>query len=405
MGAYEYHALDRQGRTVKGVLQGDADRHIRTQLREQGLTPLQVEPVHDRADGARPAYRLPRRRLSRSALALLTRQFATLAQAGLTVDECLRALADQTESARTRVILEGVRARVLEGQTLAQALGGFPIAFPDLYRNMIAAAEQSGQLDHVLERLADYTEERQALQEKVVLAFVYPALVVTVALLAVTGLMIYVVPQVTRVFVNSGQSLPWLTQALITTSELLKNYGIYLLVAITGAAFGFRLALRQAPIRLRWHRFVLRLPVIGRMVRGLNAERIASTLGILTASGIPLLGAMQSSVQITNNLPMRAAMESAVKAVREGGSLSRALARSALFPPLIVHLIASGEATGQLDRMLTRAATAQARELEIRVRVFAAILEPALLVFTGVIVLVIVLAILLPILRMNQLVL
>lgn len=403
MPAYHYQALDARGNTVSGVIDGDADRQVRASLRERGLTPLEVEPVAEKRRSPLLQWNL-RPGIRSADLAILTRQFSTLVQAGLTIEESLSAVIDQSESARTRAVMAGVRARVMEGQSLANALSAFPAAFPELYRRMVDAGEQSGRLPEVLERLAEFTENREALKQKVVLAFIYPALVVLVAMLAVTGLMIYVVPQVTRVFINTGQALPIPTLILIHLSAFLRHFGIYLLVLLAAAGAGFRFMLRQEDFRYRWHRFLLRLPLLGRTLRGMNAARVASTLGILTSSGIPLLHALQAAVDIPGILPMRAAIEAAVREVRDGGSLSRALGRSGVFPPMIVHLIASGEATGRLDAMLTRAADIQSAELENRVRAMTAILEPVLLLVTGGIILFIVLAILLPIFKMNQLI-
>ncbi|KPK11037.1 MAG: type II secretion system protein GspF [Acidithiobacillales bacterium SG8_45] len=403
MGAFEYQALDSNGRTVKGILEGDAERQVRSTLREKGLTPLHVDAIVDR--GSKQSQHFSwQRGMSKSELAILTRQFATLISAGLTIEECLNALIEQSESARSRSMIAGVRAKVLEGQSLATAMGSFPSAFPSIYRSMVDAGEQSGQLDGVLDRLADFTENRQNLQQEVLLAFIYPALVVLVAFLAVTGLMIYVVPQVARVFLNTGQELPWLTSALIGLSDLVRVGGIYALVALLLAFVAFRLMLRQQEIRYRWHQLLLELPVVGRLIRGVNSARITSTLGILTSSGIPLLNALQSARDIPGNLPMRSAMESAYKAVREGGSLSQSLKRSGLFPPVVIHLIASGESTGKLDTMLDRASATQERELGNRVRALTAVLEPLLLLVAGAIIFMIVLAILLPIFEMNRLI-
>jgi general secretion pathway protein F len=280
----------------------------------------------------------------------------------------------------------------------------FPESFPDIYRSMVDAGEQSGRLDEVLSRLADYTENRQNLQQKVLLAFIYPALVTLVASAVVIGLLVYVVPQVTRVFENTGQSLPLVTVVLISISDFVRTGGWWWLSIGLIALVVLRLALREPHLRLRWHYLLLRLPLVGRLLRGTNAARLSSTLGILTASGIPLLNAMQSAVQTVTNLPMRAAVEDALRQVREGGSLSRALGKTKLFPPMIIHLIASGEATGKLDQMLERAAEAQTRELENWVRALTALLEPLLILAMGGIVLFIVLAILLPIFEMNQLI-
>jgi general secretion pathway protein F len=405
MAAYEYQALNAVGHAVKGVMEGDAERQVRAALRERGLTPLQVEVIDQRAESRRGGWHLTLRRgIPGSELALLTRQFATLIHAGLTIEECLNALIEQTETARSRAVLAGVRARLLEGQSLARSLAQFPESFPEIFRSMVDAGEQSGKLDEVLERLADYTESRQALQQKVILAFIYPALVTLVAAAVVIGLVVYVVPQVTRVFENTGQQLPVITQILIMISDSLRAGGWWWLVIAAGSILGFRLALREPHLRLQWHHLLLRMPLVGRLLRGTNAARLSSTLGILTASGIPLLNAMQSSVQVVTNFPMRAAVEDALRQVREGGSLAQALGKTKLFPPMVIHLIASGEATGKLDRMLERAANAQTRELENWVRALTALLEPLLILVMGAIVLFIVLAILLPIFEMNQLI-
>lgn len=404
MAAFEYQALDRDGRSVKGVLEGDAERQVRALLRDKGLTPLQVTPIRSSAERAVQRRFSLRRGISGADLAIITRQFATLVRAGLTIEECLNALIEQTESAPVRAVLAGVRGRVLEGQSLAHGMGNFPDAFPDIYRNMVDAGEQSGRLDVVLERLADYTENRQALQRKVLLAFIYPTILTTVAFAVVGFLMVYVVPQVTRVFENTGQTLPLVTRVLIGMSDFVRAVGVWWLIGIVAAIVGARLALKQPDLRRRWHASLLRMPVVGRLTRGVNAARLTSTLGILTASGIPLLSAMQSAVQVVTNLPMRAAVEAALRQVREGVGLARALGKSKLFPPLVVHLIASGEASGQLAMMLGRAAETQQRELESWVAGMIAILEPVLILVMGLIVLFIVLAILLPIFDMNTLV-
>jgi general secretion pathway protein F len=407
MAGYEYQALDAQGRTVKGVIEGDTERSVRALLRERGLSPLQVEPIHTRDTEERGVTRRPftlRRRLSSSELALLTRQFATLVRAGLTLEECLNVLIEQSESAKTRTVVAGVRGRVLEGQSLARGMATFPDAFPEIFRSMVDAGEQSGKLAEVLERLADYAENREALRQKVMLAFIYPVLVSVVAVVVISLLMIKVVPEVTRVFTSTGQTLPFVTRALILSSDILRVTAPFWLGGILAGLIGFRVALRNQATRSRWHALLLRLPVIGRLTRGVNAARFSDTLGILTASGVPLLSALQSAVAVVNNLPMRAAVEDTARQVREGGSLSRALGKTKLFPPLVVHLIASGESTGQLDQMLIRAAETQSRELEGWVRTFTALLEPLLILLMGLAVLFIVVAILLPIFEMNQLI-
>lgn len=407
MAGFEYFALDSAGHTVRGVIDGDAERQVRALLRERGLTPLSVGAIEEEprrtGPGARPTLRL-RRGISANDLALLTRQFATLVRAGLTLEECLNALIEQTDKPRTRQVLAGVRGRMIEGQSLARSMASFPQAFPDIYRVMIDAGEQSGKLVEVLERLADYTENRQALRQSVTLAFIYPVLVTVVAFSVVTLLLVYVVPQVTRVFENTGQALPLVTRILIGISSAARASGLLWLLVGAGGLVVLFAALRNPAVRHRWHLAMLRLPAVGRIVRGINAARFADTLGILTASGIPLLPALQAAVPVVNSLPMRSAVEEALRQVREGGSLSRALTRTKMFPPLVVHLIASGEASGRLDAMLARAAEAQARELQNWVRALTTLLEPVLILVMGGIVLFIVLAILLPIFEMNQLI-
>jgi len=404
MAAYEYQALTTKGRTDKGVLEADTERQVRVLLRERGLTPLNVEIISEKKRAGKKTRFGIGRSISTADLALITRQFATLVRAGMTVEQCLNALIEQTESPKTRSILAGVRGNVLEGQALSTSMAAFPNAFPDIFRFLIDAGEQSGQLDQILERLAVYMENRQALQQKVFQAFIYPIVVSVFAIIIVVILMAYVVPQVTRVFINTGQELPWLTSTLITISDIITTGGVWWLVLFAGLFFAIRAALAQHNIKLAWHKLLLKMPITSRLTRGVNAERLANTLGILTASGIPLLNAMQSAVQVVTNLPMRAAVENALNQIREGGSLSRALGQAKLFPPLVIHLIASGESSGKLDMMLTRAAEAQSRELENWVKTFTSLLEPLLIVIMGVVVLLIVMAILLPIFQMNQLI-
>jgi len=404
MSGFEYSALDPAGRETRGVIEADTERHARSLLRERGLAPLAVEGIDSAA--ARPGIRerFSRPGLSRGGLALLTRQFATLVRAGLTIEECLNVLIEQSDSARARRLLAAVRARVLEGQSLSHSLAEYPDSFPQIYRAMVEAGEHSGRLGDVLERLADYTESRESLRDKVIIAFIYPALVTVVALAVVGLLLVYVVPQVTRVFVNLGQALPLATRILIAMSDFVRASGAYALAALVGAFVAAKLLLRDEARRRRWHGWLLRLPLAGRLIRGVNAARFADTLGILTASGVPLLASLQSAAAVLTNLPMRAAVDEAVRRVREGGALAPSLGAAKLFPPLVIHLIASGEATGRLDTMLARAAEAQARELENWIRGLTALLEPLLILAMGMVVLFVVVAILLPIFEMNQLV-
>src|SRR5438309_1776802 len=404
MSGFEYSALEATGRETRGVIEADTERHARSLLRERGLAPLTVESIHAAAVQPGRRERFSRPRLSRKGLALVTRQFATLVRAGLTIEESLNVLIEQTESAGARTLFAAVRARVLEGQSLSHSLAAFPDAFPQIYRAMIEAGEHSGRLGEVLERLADYTENREGLHDKVMIAFIYPALVTVVAIAVVGLLLVYVVPQVTRVFANLGQTLPLVTRVLIAMSDFARASGAYALAALVGAFVAANLLLRDEARRRRWHGWLLRLPLAGRLIRGVNAARFADTLGILTASGVPLLASLQSAAAVLTNLPMRAAVDEAVRRVREGGALAPALGAAKLFPPIVIHLIASGEATGRLDTMLARAAEAQSRELVNWTRGLTALLGPLLIVAMGGIVLFLVVAILLPIFEMNQLV-
>jgi general secretion pathway protein F len=404
MGAFEFTALDAGGRERKGVLEGDAPRQIRQQLRDRGWAPISVQEVAQQEAQQGQRSFLFQRSISAADLALITRQFATLIRSGLPVEEALQAVSQQTEKPRIKRMLVGVRARVMEGQSFAAALDDFPRVFSDLYRATIAAGEQSGHLEVVLDRLADYTDGRQALRQKVFLALIYPVLVIVVALSVVILLLAYVVPQVVQVFENIGQELPLLTQGLIAVSDFVRGNGVTLLVLIIALIVGFRLLLRKPGARRKYHRLQLSLPLFARLVRGLNAARFARTLSILTESGVPVLESLRISAQVVSNLPMRASVEETARLVREGSSLNKALERSGYFPPMTIHLIASGETSGRLEVMLDRAASSQERELESVMQTMVGLFGPFMILIMGGIVLVIVLAILLPIFNLNQLV-
>lgn len=402
MPAFEYQALDAGGRRRRGVAEGDTARVVRARLRQDGLTPLQVEEV--REQGRSGGLSVSGRGISPLDLALATRQMATLARAGLPVEEILGTVARQTEKARIRNVLTSVRTRVMEGHALASAMGAFPRVFPDLYRTTVAAGEQSGHLDLVLERLADYTENRNALRQKISLALFYPLILTVVAISVTVALLAFVVPEVVQVFAGIGQELPWLTRALIATSDALRDYGLWALGALVVLGFALRYLLRREHWRYRYHRLLLRLPLIGRLARGLNTARFARTLSILAGSGVPLLDALRTSGEVIGNRPMRAAVAEAAQRVREGSGIGRALEQSGYFPPMTVHLIKSGESSGRLNDMLERAAETQERELETRIAMVVGLFEPLLIVTMGGVVLTIVLAILLPIFELNQLV-
>lgn len=406
MAAFSYQALDSKGKTLSGVTEADTVRQARSYLRESGMTIVAIEAVSEDALRTTRNGRWQWRRgsLSVAELSLITRQLATLLSASLTLEQALSALIEQSENDTARKVLAGVRAEVLGGSTFAKALGHYESIFPELYRALVKAGEASGELGSIMLKLADYTESRQALRQKVVLAFVYPAIVTLVALLVVGGLLIYVVPQVIGVFEQSHQTLPLLTRVLIWASATLQATWGYLLLLLAAVGVAIHMMLRQPVLRYQAHLRLLRLPVLGRLVRGINTARMASTLAILAGSGVPLMAALNAATGVVNNLPMRQALDEATNKVREGVSLSRALAVSGYFPPLLVHLISSGEASGQLDTMLERAAAQQEQEVSNHTAILTSLLEPLLILTMGGVVLLIVLAVLMPIIEMNQMV-
>ncbi|MBA8889514.1 general secretion pathway protein F [Dokdonella fugitiva] len=402
MPAFAYQALDAAGKTQRGVLQGDTARAVRGLLRERGLNPLSVDEVREGAPGD-GAMRL-RRGLSGTQLALLTRQLATLIGAGLPIDEALGALSEQAENERQRALTMSLRARVMEGASLAQAMAEFPDAFPDIFRASVAAGEQSGRLDGVLGKLADYAEARDALGQKILAALAYPLLLTLVALAVVAGLLTWVVPQIVGVFQNLHQALPLATRVLIALSAFLRAWGWLVLLVLLALVVAGRVALRGESARARWHAWQLRLPLVGRLVRAANTARATRTLALLAGSAVPLLDALGIAAQVVSNLPMREALKRAAIKVREGGAFSRALGESGQFPPVALRLIASGERSGELPRMLEEAAAQQQRELDRWLTALTAVLGPAVILVVGAIVLFIVLAILLPIFNLNQMV-
>ncbi len=398
MPAFAYHALDADGRTRKGVLQADTARAARASLRERGLNALDVSPVSDAA-----AMGEGDRGLSAAQLALLTRQLSALIGSGLPIDEALGALAEGSEG-RLRSRLVSLRARVMEGVTLANAMAESPNTFPVLYRATIAAGEASGRLDTVLARLADYTESREALRSKVILALAYPILLTCVALLVVAGLMIWVVPQVIGVFEQAQQALPWATRVLIAVSDAVERFGLWLLLPPFLLVMAGIAVARTPTLRRSWQRAVLKAPVIGRLVRAAETARFSRTLALLVSSAVPLLEALNIASQVVGNAVLREALGKASLRVREGQGLARALEETGQFPPVALRLVASGEKSGRLDTMLFDAAAQQERELDTALGVATTVLGPGVILLVGGLVLFIVLAILLPIFSLNTLV-
>jgi general secretion pathway protein F len=406
MGAYNYRALDTNGRLIKGVIEADSERQVRSQLRTRELKPVEVVPagsggVQSAVSGWRNWFKP---RISQGDLALLTRQLATLIQSNMPLDEAITATAQQTRRAKIKGLVLQVRSRVVEGHTLAYALGDFPQVFNEMYRAMVRAGESAGFLGTVMERLADYTESRQYAQQKLKMAMIYPLILMLVAVGVISLLMIFVVPQLVGLFVHTKAELPMLTKGLIAASYFFSHYWWLLVLFAVSVLVGVPRLLRNPARRRVWHRLLLKTPFISGLLTAMDTARFASTLSILTSSGVPLLEGLRIAGEVLTNLELRDASRRVAAAVQEGGSLNRALAQTGLFPPMMVHMVASGEASGELETMLARSALNQERELEMTLGGLMAIMEPLMVVLMAVVVGVIVLAILLPIIEMNKLV-
>ena len=401
MAAYDYVALDNNGRKKKGVLEADSSRQIRQLLRDKGWMPLEVDESSAKQQQQRSWFSP---RISVADLALITRQLATLVQGALPLEESLNTVAQQTEKPVIRSMLLAVRARVLECHSLAKSLAEFPRAFSHLYCATVAAGEQSGYLDKVLNRLADYTESSAESRQKIKLAILYPVILLLLSLLIVSGLMVYVVPDIVDVFVDTGQELPVLTRGLIALSDFLRSFGILLLLLVLAGGIAFRVALSKPALRLRFDHRLLSFPLLGKVSRGVNTARFASTLSILTSSAVPLVDALKISGEVLSNQWLKHKVREVTQQVTEGGSLHASLQQAGYFPPMMIHLIASGESSGELDQMLERVAQNQEREIQNFIALMLGLFEPFMLLFMGGCVLLIVLAILLPILNINQLV-
>ncbi|MDX1458615.1 MAG: type II secretion system F family protein, partial [Marinobacter sp.] len=345
MPAFDYKALDTRGKQKHGVLEADSARAVRQQLRERSLTPLEVAPAVEKQARTNPLS--SRGSLSAADLALVTRQLATLIQSGIPIEQALAAASQQSQKPRIKSMMIAIRAKVMEGYSLADSLGEFPRAFPRLYRSTVAAGEHAGHLDLVLNRLADHTERRQEARQKIQLAAIYPIILSFVALAIVVFLLTYVVPDIIDVFLKQGQELPALTQVMLSVSDFLSGYGVYLGALIVLAIVLFRMALRKPANRLRFHRSLLNLPMVSGLVRGVNTAQYASTLSILTTSGVPLVEAMRIAGEVLSNDYLRQELRTAAQKVSEGGSLHRSLDQTGYFPPMMLHMIASGESSGE----------------------------------------------------------
>lgn len=402
MPAFQYVAVDAEGKAQRGVVEADAVRQARAGLRSRGLVPIEVVPIDAEALVAASRWLSPRRRIPASELAVLTRRFAVLLEAGLSIEQALDALVEQGDGATSSRVLASVRAEVRSGHSLAAALEQHPSSFPELYRGIVATGEQSGQLPGLMLKLAEYLERRQETRQAAGLTLLYPAIVAGVALAVVIGLLAYVVPQVVQVFEQSRQTLPFLTRAMLWLSHLAADHaGLFLGLALAGM-IAARFAYARPATRARVHALALRLPIIGPLWRGRDTARLAGTLAILLDSGVPLVRSLATAGKVVSNVQLRAAVEDAIRLVQEGQSLHRALARTSGFPGIFLHMVASGEASGRLGHTLAQAARQQDAENDGRVRLLTGILEPATIVAMAVVVLLVVLAILLPIIEINQ---
>jgi len=401
--AFRYEALLADGQNRTGVVNADSARAARAELRGMGLTPIQVVQIE--AEQQNPGGRnLFADKLSSLELSLFTRQLASLLEAGLPLEQSFSALLEQAERIYVRDLIAGIRSEVMAGHALSDVLKEHPRDFAEIYVALVASGEQIGQLSRVLSRLADYIERRNALVQKVRLAFTYPAIVTVVAFAIVIFLLAYVVPQIVSVFANTKQKLPVLTVIMLAISDFVRAYGIIVAIVLGLAFWVWKQLLKNPQVKMRWHSWLLTAPLYGKFERSLNTSRFASTLAITIGSGVPILQALQTSRATLSNQAMREQVESATAAVREGVPLARALSAHKYFPPMLIHMIRAGEVTGNLPEMLERAADSQQQDLERRALTMAGLLEPVLILAMGVVVLLIVLAVLMPIIEINQLV-
>ncbi len=405
MAAFRFEAFNQQGKTSQGVVDADSLRLARVRLRDMGLIPIKVDPLSEQVDRQKSSVPLFKRsRVSNYDQSQVTRQLSTLLNAGLNVEQSLAAIAEQIEKTELREILLNIRADVMAGHSLSHAMGNYPDVFSEVYCAIVNAGEQSGELPNILDRLASYTESKQQLTQKVIAALVYPILVTLTSILVVGGLLIYVVPQIVTVFEQSKQSLPFLTVAMIFVSDVLRATWIYLILAIASGLYFFNKSLKNDSLRSKFHLSLLKIPLLGSLILSVNTARFAKTLSILVGSGVPIILALNAASKATAFLPMREAIQEAIKSVKDGGALSSSLKSSKLFPPILIHLIANAEQTGNLDKMLDSAASQQENEVNNKITILTSILEPALIIVMGVMVMAIVLAVMLPIIQINQII-
>lgn len=402
MAAFQYRAIDKNGKAHKGVIETDSPRHVRQQLQERGLTTLELKLLTESSLRSMRSFHFAPKRMKSQDLSLVTRQMATLLNAGIPLDEVLSGVAKQNDKASVKNIILGVRSKVMEGYTLAMGMGEFPLAFPKLYRTTVSSGEKSGKLDLVLLRLAEYTERQQHIKRKIRQALIYPSLMVIVSIAVVFFMLMYVVPKIIDVFNQTNQELPLATKILLNISSAMRNYGLYFLGFLVMAGYGFTRMLKKPNFKRGFHKFLFKIPLLGKTMRTINSARFARTFGILNAASVPILEAMHASAQLITPLPMQEAVLASIEQVREGVSIHTALQKTGYFSPMFTHLIGSGEASGQLDAMLEKAAANQESDVESLIDGSLALFEPIMILVMGGIVMFIVLAVMLPIFALDN---
>lgn len=403
MATYSYKSFDKKGKEKVGVIQADSPRQARQLLKDQGLVVAHIQLAKDGKD-KKTSFSFQKKSISSLELALITRQFAILLNSGLSIEHSLNALIDQLENADQKTILMGVKNEVLSGRPLAASMRLFPKVFPPVYCSLIHAGEQSGSLPKVMTKLADYSDRTRELTSKIMMALLYPIIVSIVAVVMIIALLVFVVPQVVKVFESSKQELPILTKMMIATSNGLRSYGWMMALGVFIFIVMIMRLLRQHEFKIRFHKRLLEIPVAGKLLINVDVAKFCNTLAMLLTSGVPMIAALEAGRDTVNNYMMKNAIDRALKVVKEGVPLAIALGNEKAFPPVVIHLVASGEKSGNLDHLLEQAGAHQELELSHRSQLLTGILEPALILFMGGVVLLIVIAIMLPILNMNKMV-
>ena len=402
MDAFEYSCLDQSGKTQTGILQADTEKHVRQILRNKNLIPVKIEKIN--ATVNKTVDQKFNTRLKSGELPVFIRQLSTLLKAGLPLAEALITIIEQTENKSSKKILITLRSKLMEGHPLAYSMKMFPKAFDELITTSVEAGEQSGNLDEVLLRLAEYLEQRQDMGKQSWMALLYPIILIITSILVVSGLMVYIVPKVIQVFENNNAELPAITKILVSISDRVRKYGLTVSIIFMVLIVTFIFALQNHEFRFKWHRFLLKLPLVGSFIRVSQSARFTRTLGILTKSTVPIVQALSLSGKVINNLVIKNSVEKTASQVREGSSLSQSLKNNGYFPPMTIRLINSGEQSGILSDMLERAADTQERDVNHKLRSIVSVMQPVAILIVGMMILLIVLAMLLPIFQMNTII-